>query len=80
MPCTFSFGAQWGDIKLPARREWPVAVDGEASEGKSLDDIAVRRCDVRFTPQSRHRLRTLGCPLSAKTGHTEATRGHANNE
>ena len=32
-------------------------------------DITTRLIDVRFTPESRHRLSALGCPLSAKSGH-----------
>jgi hypothetical protein len=43
-------------------------------------DMAACPIDVRFTPKSGHQLSEFGCPLSAKSGHTEATRGHANNE
>ncbi len=37
------------------------------SEADILGDLR----DVRFAPESGHRLRTLGCVLSAKSGHAE---------
>ena len=34
----------------------------------SKADIPLRRCDVRFTPNSGHRGQTVGCLLCAKSG------------
>jgi hypothetical protein len=46
-----------------------------------LADIAGCLIDVRFTPESGHRLSALGCPLSANKGHrshwfTNSRSGH----
>ena len=35
-------------------------------------DIRRALPDVRFTPESRHRLTELGCPLCAKSGHSRS--------
>jgi hypothetical protein len=35
----------------------------------SKADIETRRFDVRFTPESGHRLSVSACPLCAKSGH-----------
>jgi hypothetical protein len=37
----------------------------------SLPDIHLPSAVVRFTPESGHWLRPLGCPLCAKSGHSE---------
>ena len=42
-----------------------MAVRGRLFDG--LPNGALQR-NVRFTPKSRHQLRAVGCPLSAKSG------------
>ena len=38
--------------------------------------MAERFCDVRFTPESGHRLRRLECPLCAKSRHGGLPQSH----
>src|SRR5262249_51150523 len=42
----------------------------------SKADIHPPSADVRFTPESRHQLGTLGCPLCAKSGHMHHSIDH----
>jgi hypothetical protein len=49
--------AEWGSTVIPHVRFGSKA------------DISLRRCDVRFTPESGHYRATVGCPLCAKSRH-----------
>jgi len=40
-------------------------------------DVGLASIDVRFTPESGHRLNALGCPLCARSGHRQS-RARAN--